>query len=67
MHDASDTLAESAAATLLGMLVGGLATLLDHAETEALQFRGEVFFFILLPPIIFDAGYALKRVWQLSY
>ncbi len=53
-------LPESAAAMLLGVVVGGLATLFGDAETSALEFNPEVFFFALLPPIIFDAGYSLK-------
>jgi sodium/hydrogen exchanger 8 len=52
---------ESAAAILLGVIIGLIATLFGHAETEALKFHPDVFFFILLPPIIFDAGFTLKR------
>eukprot|EP00455_Lapot_gusevi_P025419 TRINITY_DN2672_c0_g1_i9.p1 TRINITY_DN2672_c0_g1~~TRINITY_DN2672_c0_g1_i9.p1 ORF type:complete len:496 (+),score=109.12 TRINITY_DN2672_c0_g1_i9:178-1665(+) len=46
---------------LIGVIAGGLATLFGRAETDLLQFNPEIFFFILLPPIIFDAGYTLKR------
>ena len=36
----------------------------DNNNTFQLQFDPEIFFYILLPPIIFFAGYDLKKVAQ---
>ena len=53
---------ESAAAMFFGAAIGICAAIFDRAEINSLQFNADLFFYGLLPPIIFDAGYGLKKV-----
>ncbi|TMW57338.1 hypothetical protein Poli38472_003263 [Pythium oligandrum] len=56
-------LPESGAAILLGVLVGACARLFypSRKEMEFLRFNKILFYFLLLPPIIFEAGYSVHR------
>eukprot|EP00747_Dinoflagellata_sp_TGD_P021723 gnl/TRDRNA2_/TRDRNA2_128663_c0_seq2.p1 gnl/TRDRNA2_/TRDRNA2_128663_c0~~gnl/TRDRNA2_/TRDRNA2_128663_c0_seq2.p1 ORF type:complete len:321 (+),score=27.20 gnl/TRDRNA2_/TRDRNA2_128663_c0_seq2:126-965(+) len=54
-------LPESGAAIALGFFTGLTVRVLDLIEEEQLlSFNGEFFFFVLLPPIIFEAGLSLE-------
>ncbi len=56
------SLPESAGALLVGVIVGGMARLTVGAHNlDLFEFQPEVFFFFLLPPIMFEAGYSLDR------
>lgn len=53
---------ESAAAMMIGVLAGSIASrILDENKLLFLQFHPQVFFFIFLPPIVFDAGFSIKK------
>ena len=52
---------ESGVAMLLGMAVGGFMELGDADNAAAISFKEEFFFYGLLPPIILEAGFSMKR------
>jgi sodium/hydrogen exchanger 8 len=56
-------LPESAAAILVGTVVGGMARLFypSRDELDFLSFNSDIFYFMLLPPIIFEAGYTVEK------
>ncbi|DAZ95879.1 TPA: hypothetical protein N0F65_009081, partial [Lagenidium giganteum] len=60
-------LPESGAAMIVGLIVGACARLFypSRKEMEFLRFNKIMFYFLLLPPIIFEAGYSLHRKWPL--
>lgn len=60
-------LPESVVTMILGGALGALARAIAPAEElKSLTFDPAIFFFVLLPPIIFEAGYSLQRVCELS-
>lgn len=44
-----------------GFIVGGFISLFGESEARSVVFNPFVFFFILLPPIIFEAGFTLDQ------
>jgi sodium/hydrogen exchanger 8 len=55
-------LPESGFAMVLGFVLGSFLNLIGaYHEEEVVMFSPEVFFYALLPPIVFEAGWSLKR------
>ena len=54
-------LPESAGSMIFGFICGGFLNLTSDSEKSILEFSPNLIFFVVLPPIILDAGYTLKR------
>jgi len=53
---------ESSLAILLGLIISGISIMAGFYQfNEASRFNDLVFFYFLLPPIVFAHGYNLKR------
>lgn len=51
----------SGAQMIFGFIVGAFVYFISADELEFLMFKSDFFFFALLPPIVFEAGYSMKR------
>eukprot|EP00475_Leptophrys_vorax_P029011 TRINITY_DN4231_c0_g1_i4.p1 TRINITY_DN4231_c0_g1~~TRINITY_DN4231_c0_g1_i4.p1 ORF type:complete len:533 (+),score=130.41 TRINITY_DN4231_c0_g1_i4:59-1657(+) len=54
-------LPQSCASMLLGFVIGMFLTFFGQEEVSYISFDPSVFFFVILPAIIFDAGHSLKK------
>lgn len=62
IHNRRSWFHESSLAIFLGLLISGGAILFGFNDfNKASRFNDLIFFYVLLPPIVFSAGYNLKR------
>jgi sodium/hydrogen exchanger 8 len=57
-------LPESAATLVLGIGVGAVIRFIPGIVIEEFSFGPGLFYFVLLPPIIFEAGFTMKKVFH---
>ena len=53
---------ETSIVIILGLIISGSATFFNLTEfNESMEFNQEFFFFVLIPPIIYAAGFNMRR------
>ena len=55
MHESSVAIASGA------FIAGGMRAIMGESFSNSVKFDDNIFFYAILPPIIFSAGYNLKR------
>jgi NhaP-type Na+/H+ or K+/H+ antiporter len=52
---------ETGIAIIIGLAVSGVIFAIDKHTAESINFDGNIFFYVCLPPIIFASGFNMRR------